>query len=322
MTHEKLKAPLRWYGGKGNMLAKLLPLIPEGGYPYCEPFCGSASLLFARAPAPVEVINDIDGDIVNVFRVLQCPESAEKFRYLVNVTPYARSELERALEIWHTGTDDPVLRAWAFFVRCNMGFSGKPAKSAGDWGRSFISTNGMSKKANEWLMRLTMIDAWRWRLMMVQIDNRNAIEVIRYWDNPKAVFYVDPPYIPETRKPGSRSVYKNELSREDHNALTDTLLKCEGAVVLSGYRDQEIHSPLEQSGWARVDFVTACHAAGRIRGSGLTGKGTVTKKQKRVESVWINQKAISLLPKEIQESIKDMQTQQEREDRPLQLKLF
>jgi len=291
------------------MLAKLLPLIPCGGRPYCEPFCGAASVFFARDPAPIEVLNDIDSEIVNLFRVLQNPETLDRFRRIITSTPYARAELGRAIEIWRTGIDDPIWKAWSFFVRCNMGFSGVPAKHVGTWSRAFTSASGISKSTSDWLMRLTMIDACHWRLERARIHNRDAIDVIKCWDNPNAVFYIDPPYVLETRKRSARDVYHKEMSRGEHNELTHLLLKCVGAVVLSGYRDQEVHTPLEDAGWIRIDFETACHAPHAMHVSKLQDHRNIIKREKRTESVWINQRAISMLPPETQEHIKELKAE-------------
>lgn len=287
---ELLRAPFGWFGGKGNMLAKLLPLIPAGGRPYCEPYAGAASLFFARDPAPVEVLNDLDGRIVNLFRVLQDREQFEELRHRIMWTPYARAEFGRALDILKAGSDDPVERAWAFFVTQNQGFGGV-ASTIGRWGRTFVSRGGMASTTNTWIMRQTLVDAWRWRLMRCQIDNRDALEVIRYWDSTDTVYYVDPPYHHDTRK--DTSVYTVEQEHDHHAALVETILGCQGAVVLSGY-DHPVYQPLVDAGWERVDFETACHAAGRVRGSGLQGRGAAKAKAPRAEVVWRNPRAVEM----------------------------
>jgi DNA adenine methylase len=188
---ERLRAPFQYFGGKSKMLAKLLPLLPPHKV-YVEPFCGAASLFFAKPPSPVEVLNDLNEDVVNVFRVLQNKETHEELRFRLMYTPYARAEFVRALEMRGQKDLTPVDRAWAFLVRQNMGVGGT-AKTSGNWGRVFISNQGCADVCNSWLMRLSMLDAWRWRLMTVQIDCRDALEVIRYWDSPDTLFYIDPP---------------------------------------------------------------------------------------------------------------------------------
>jgi len=285
-----MRSPIWYYGGKGNMTAKLLQLVPEGGRPYVEPYCGGASLFFAREPAPVEVLNDLNEEIVNLFRCFQDRHTFEELRHRIMYTLYARSEFIKALQV---GPDaDSVKRAWATFVKFNMCISGAP-ESPGTWGRTFTSTRGMSARNSSWIAKLTLLDAFRWRLMMAQIDCRDAIEVIKYWDNDEAVFYIDPPYVHDTR--ARKSVYSIEPGIDHHRNLVETILQCKGAVVLSGYA-HEVYLPLEHAGWERIDIKTSCHAAGRGRGTGMQGAGAATAKAPRVETVWRNPKAVMLKP--------------------------
>ena len=288
MSGERLRAPIRYYGGKGNMLGKILSLIPAGGKPYVEPYLGSGSVFFARDPAPVEVINDLDGDIVALMRALQDREQFEALRHRLMWTPYARDEFARAIETLNNPDACPVDRAWAKFVVCNQGMSGQH-KTVGSWGRTFTGKQGCADNTNRWLMRLSMLDAWRWRLMRAQIDHRDALEVIRYWDGEDAVIYCDPPYVHDTRK--RRDVYKVEASDDHHAQLVQTLLGCKGAVVLSGY-DHEIYQPLADAGWDVVRIDTVCHAAARWRGSKLRGAGAAMQHVPRTEVIWRNPRAV------------------------------
>lgn len=284
-----LRSPICYYGGK-NMLVRLLhSLVPSGGRPYCEPFCGGASLFFSREPAPVEVLNDINMEIVNLFRVLQNREMFEELRHRLMWTPYARMEFKRALEMPDDASD--LDKAWATFVKFNMGFAGQ-CRTIGNFGRVFISTGGMADTTNRWLMRLSMLDAFHHRLMRVQIDCVDAIQCIRYWDSPDTVFYIDPPYVHSTRK--SSNDYKHEMTEDQHRELVNCLIDCAGSVTVSGYSNL-IYRALESNGWMRIDHSTACRAAGRIRGSKLRGEGSVRQLAQRVESIWINRKCMDLL---------------------------
>jgi len=282
---ERLRAPFQYFGGKGNMLAKLLPLLPSHKV-YVEPFCGAASLFFAKPPSPVEVLNDLNEDVVNVFRVLQDKETHEELRFRLMYTPYARSEFVRAIEMLKQTDLTPVDRAWAFMVRQNMGFSGNIRASGGTWSRAFISKQGPADTCNKWLMRLSMLDAWRWRLMLVQIDCRDALEVIRYWDSPTTLFYVDPPYVTETRK--TLNAYAYEMSADQHKELVELLLGIKGKAVVSGY-EHPLYSPFGRAGWKVHKFHTACYAAGRIRQNGLQGDGSASAKVPRTEVVWVKE---------------------------------
>ena len=275
------------------MIPKLMRHVPQGGQPYCEPFAGAASLFFAREPAPVEVLNDLDDDIVNLFRCLQDKETFNELKHKIQYTLYSRAEFGLALEILHNKNEtNKLLRAWAFFVALNQGFGGKKPKNVGNWGRVFVSDNGCARNINCWIMRLSMLENWHKRLLMAQIDNRDAIEVIKYWDNPKAVFYIDPPYHHGTRK--SKNVYSAEPEHQYHAQLVETILSCQGAIVLSGY-DHPVYEPLKKAGWSVTCYKTACHAAGRTRNSGLQGKGNATAKVPRTEVIWSNPKAVDMI---------------------------
>jgi DNA adenine methylase len=290
----RLRSPIQWYGGKGNMVKKLMQHVPPGGQPYCEPYMGAASLFFSRPPAPVEVLNDLDGDLAGLFRCLQDKKTFKQLKHRIQHTLYSRAEFGRAIEILkNRGVTDQVLRAWAFFVAKNQGIGGV-SKSVGNWGRAFVSNGGCAENVNKWMMRLSMLDDWHLRLLRAQIDSRDAIEVIRYWDNRDAVFYLDPPYHQDMRK--SKHVYAIEPDHGHHVRLVETLLTCKGAIVLSGY-DHPVYAPLAKAGWTITRYQTACHAAGRGRNSGLQGKGSAMAKAPRTEVIWANPQAVRQMRK-------------------------
>jgi DNA adenine methylase len=283
------------------MIAKLRALVPHGGRPYCEPFCGGASLFFARDPAPVEVLNDTSGDVVNLFRCLQQRATCEELAFRVQATLYARREFEKALRImrreWSCSHEPDVERAWAFYVTQNQGMSGVPPTCAGNWSRVIThSRNGRASTTSSWIARQSLFGEWHDRLMRVQIDCRNALDVLRYYDNQDAVFYCDPPYLPNTRK--ETRVYACEGDETFHKRLVEVLLQLKGACVLSGY-DDPLYQPLLAAGWSVKTFHTACHAAVRTRNSGLQGDGASLAKVPRVECVWRNPRAAELTSGEI-----------------------
>ena len=131
-----------------------------------------------------------------------------------------------------------------------------------------------------------MLDWWHQRLSRVQLDCRDALTVIQYWDSVNTVFYIDPPYLHDTRVVGSAAKYHHECSDEHHRELVDLLLNIQGQVMLSGYPHIS-YDPLVEAGWQRMTKKTACHAAGRTRGSGLQGAGAALAKAPRTEALWI-----------------------------------
>lgn len=275
-----MHSPILWFGGKGRMTAKLLPLIPPH-HTYVEPFGGGASLLFAKKPSPVEVYNDLDSGLVNFFRVLRDPEGFERFHLLVSLTPYSREEFNSCRETWEGCTDD-VERAYRWYVVARMSFSGMFGAS---WGFAVTATTrGMSMPCSNWLSVIERLPQIHQRIMRVQIEHDDFRQIIRTYDTPGTLFYCDPPYVPDTRKSGS---YKHEMTVEDHNDLVELLLGVKGMAILSGYR-HPVYEPLERAGWRRHDYETSCSATARTRATGILGKGSLEKMQPRVESVWVS----------------------------------
>lgn len=270
---KRLRSPIVWFGGKGNMVAKILPLFPAHRI-YAEPFSGGASLLVAKEPSPVEVYNDMDKGLVTLFRVIRDPEKFGRFYHLAVNTPYAREEW-RVCRDWEKYSDE-VVRAWAFFVSIRQSFSGLRHS----WGRSVTSSHrGMAETASSWMGIMEMLPEIHRRLMRVQVENKDFRAILREYDTPETLFYCDPPYIPETRRDGQ---YEHELTGEDHRELVDLLLSLNGKVVLSGYA-HEIYKPLERAGWERKDWETHCVVSGRTRAT----QGATKEQTRRVESVWI-----------------------------------
>ena len=289
-TSPGIPGPVFWYGGKGMMAELLLPLLPSAKV-YVEAYGGAASLMVRRPPAPVEAYNDLNGDLVNLFRALQSPRRFRVLKRRLLFTPYSRQEFAEALRVL-AEEKDPNERAWAFFTAQNQGFSGT-AKSVGNWSRVFVSCRGMAKSASRWLGRLGYLDAWHRRFMRVQIDQRDALDVLRYWDSPETLFYLDPPYMAQSRAKGNTNMYAHEADDAHHAALLDLLPSLQGAVVLSGY-DAPIYRQLDDAGWERREFKTACHAAGRTRNSGLQGAGSALALVPRTEVVWRNQHCLEM----------------------------
>jgi DNA adenine methylase len=278
-------APFWWVGGKGKLARWIIKFLPRG-HIYVEPFAGAASVFWhLPEPYPVEVLNDLDQRIVNLYRVLQ---DREKFRELLHRliwTPYSRAEFARALATLQDPEADEVSRAWAFFTAQNQGFGGK-AGAVGNWGRVLAArAYGMANTTSQWRSRLKLLTYWHERLSRVQIDSVDGIEAIRYWDTPGTVFYVDPPYVLETRV--THDLYPNELALDDHWRLVETLLQVKGKAILSGY-DHPVYRPLEKAGWVKVARETACHGVVKGRRSGLQGSGSARSKVPRMETLWIN----------------------------------
>lgn len=272
--------PFAWLGGKVRMAKRLLPLLPAH-HTYVEPFAGSAALLFAKPPSPVEVINDRDEGIVNFFRVLRDPDSFRRFKRLVTLTPYARTEYLRARATW-VECADAVERAWAWFIVARMSFGGCFGSSFG----TCISTSsrGMAAEVSSYLGAIERLPEVAARVLRVQVENQDWRVILKRYDTPETFFYLDPPYLPETRRDGG---YRYELSAGDHEEMVERLLALQGKAILSGY-DAPLYDRLTAAGWQKRAYHLTCNVAGRTRASGLLGPGAVKARQSRTEMVWAN----------------------------------
>ena len=278
---QKANAPFLWFGGKGKTWRYILPHFPTAKI-YVEPFAGAASIFFnlPENKYPVVVLNDLHDGIITLFRVLQDKAKLEELQHRLCFTPYSRAEFCKAIDLIKSGVYiDDIQKAWAFFVTQNQGFGGV-AETYGRWGRVFASRTAMAETNSSWQNRISKLMWYHKKLMTVQLDNQDALQVIQYWDSPDTLFYCDPPYLADTRKSGK---YQHDCCDDFHNKLVDTLSAIKGQCVLSGY-DNPIYDRLN---WQKKDFKTTCSAAGRTRGSGLQDKGNAIDKQQRVETLWL-----------------------------------
>jgi DNA adenine methylase len=263
------------------MLARsLIRLFPEHDK-YIEVFGGGASLLFAKEPVGLEVYNDLDQDLTNFFRVLRNPDQFQRFVQLASLTPYSRSEYYRALRTWQS-CDDPVGRAFNWYIVARWSFSGR--FGAGHATSTNTVARGMAGAVSRWLSIVEKLPEAHARLSRVQIECQDWRTILERYDGPGSFVYVDPPYVPDTRRQGT---YAHELTEADHAELVDRLLAYPGKVMLSGYA-HSVHEPLVREGWNKTDIATVCVAAGGVRNSGLRGPGALTKHQPRIESAWRN----------------------------------
>ena len=223
------KIAFGWYGGKFSHLGWLLPLLPQCQH-YCEPFAGSAAVLLNRKPSPVETYNDLDGNVVNFFKVLR--EKPEELIRLISLTPFARDEFVESL----FDCDETLERARRFFVRARQVRSGlAQTATPGRWAScGNTSRNGMSGTISRWFGGISHLSEIAERLLRVQIENRPAIEVIHRFDSPETLFYVDPPYPHESRN--DSKAYGYEMTDEQHRELATVLHSVKGSVAISGYQ--------------------------------------------------------------------------------------
>ena len=222
-----------WYGGKYSHLNWLLPLLPNANH-YCEPFSGSAAVLLNRDTSPVETYNDLDGEVVNFFRVLR--DQKDDLIYAIGMTPFSREEFQLAISTRDSKTLMPLERARRFFIKARQVRTGlAQTASNGRWANCLhTSRAGMAGAVSRWLGSVEGLEYIASRLLRVQIENDSALNVIPRYDSSDTLFYCDPPYPHESR--GDKNAYKHELSDDQHRKLAYVLHQVKGKVAISGYR--------------------------------------------------------------------------------------
>lgn len=228
------KAPIAWYGGKYYIAKWIIDHIPEHRV-YVEPFGGMANVLLKKHPSEVEVFNDLDDRVVNLFRVIRDPDRLQELKRRSELTPYSRSEFVSLCE--EPEPEDEVDRAWWFFVRCRQarGGIGMSAITKTAWATSKRTRRGMPETISKYLAAIDGLDDVAQRFRHVVLEAMPAIELIKKYDGPDVLFYCDPPYPAETRHGRRAQKYAFEMTDLEHRILLETLKACSGKVLLSSY---------------------------------------------------------------------------------------
>lgn len=241
--------PLKWHGGKFYLAKRILPLIPEHIH-YVEPFFGGGSVLFSKPSEMIlnhsEVINDLNLELTNFWAVLKDTDQFAKFVRIVTATPFSTEAWNEALA---NESVCPVDRAVAFFVRYRQSRQGLGSVFA-TMSRT-RTRRGMNEQVSSWLSAIEGLPEVHARLQRVVIFNESATRVIKHQDGLHSFFYLDPPYLHETRS--STSCYEFEMSVEEHQELLDVLEKVSGKFLLSGYPSKLYDEYATRNGWNRID---------------------------------------------------------------------
>lgn len=243
---------LRYHGGKYRSAPRIVGLFPPHRI-YVEPFGGGASVLLRKPRAYAEVYNDLAGEVVNVFRVLQDPATAARLRELLYLTPFARDEFLAAYQ----HTTEPIESARRAIARAFMGFGSAGFNAKHGTGFRSNSKRSGTTPALDWMHYPDQVPAFVERLRGVVIENRDALLVMPQHDSAETLFYVDPPYPESVRAEGAitgvRQRYIHELSDDDHRALAKVLRSLAGMVVLSG-RACALYDVELYPDWERYEF--------------------------------------------------------------------
>jgi DNA adenine methylase len=267
----RIPNPLKWHGGKYYLAPKIVALMPVHLH-YVEPYAGGLSVLLSKNPEGIsEVVNDINSELSNFWSILKDERQFAKLKRIVEATPFSELEWEMAQTAIPDG--DAVQRAAAFFVLCRQSHSGRMQYFA------TLTRNRTRRKMNEqasaWITAIDGLPAVYERLRRVVILNRKATDVIREQDGPKTLFYLDPPYVHETRVT-TTEYGDHEMSIEEHRQLLEQIASCTGRFMLSMYRHEMYDDFARRMSWHRVDFDLPNNAAGGAA------------KRRMTECIWMN----------------------------------
>jgi DNA adenine methylase len=262
-----MKAPIRYFGGKGGMLNRLITMFPADCRVYVEPYGGAGSVLLGKPRHPIEIYNDLERNVYTLFKVLADPVMFERFRHLCELAFYDKALSDEYRLTLRCEGVEPVQRAFMFWYVNHTRRNG-----IGGFSINGTIRRRMSKSVSDFLSSVEGLPALHARLSGVVITNFDALTFFEEHDRANTFMYLDPPYVQSTR---GHTRYVQDADDAHHNALIDRLLGLKKAkVLLSGY-DNLLYERLTGSGWSRRAFVVH------------TQDGTNAPKDK-TEVVWMN----------------------------------
>ena len=260
-----MRAIFRYPGSKWMIADWIIQHFPAGyeKMVYLEPFAGSGAVFFNKIPGAVETINDLDSNIVNLFRVLR--DRPEDLKNALELTPYSREEYDKSFE----DCDDPVEKARRYMVRTTQSIGAKLGSKCGWRNHKQMKIGGTACK---WGGITDTIDDATGRLRgdtthLVQIEHMDALRLIAKYNNADVLMYLDPPYLRDVRKSGR--LYKHEMDISGQIAMLEAIKNSRAKILLSGY-DSEMYNQY-LAGWKTDTTITHTTSA-----------------EKAEEKIWMN----------------------------------
>ncbi|MCF7975537.1 MAG: DNA adenine methylase [Phycisphaerae bacterium] len=275
MKYRKPAAPLKWHGGKSYLADWIINLMPRHLH-YVEPFAGGLAVLLAKNPFDPrhqwgdksfergcsEVVNDLNQELMNFWTVLQRDESFRQFQRIVEAIPFSQSQWKKAAMRMAPQHELDVQAAVAFFVRCRQSRAGG-FKTFAPLTRN-RTRRCMSEQASAWLNSVSGLAHVHERLKRVIVLCDDALKIIKQQDSEQTLFYLDPPYVHNTRT--ATNAYKYEMDNSAHAELLATIQQCRGRIILSGYPNELYNQTLRN--WnqhaRKIDNKVSCGRSKRI----------------------------------------------------------
>lgn len=236
-----MKAIAKYPGSKWSLADWIINFFPKH-HSYLEPFFGSGAVLFNKPRSNIETVNDLDGNVVNLFEWIK--KDPERLAHEIYYTPYARQVYEDAFA---AVPEDGLGKAVNFYIRLNMGHGFRTTGEKVGW-KNDVQGRERSYASQDWCNLPEKIMQAAERLRGVQIENRPAADLIPRFNYENVLIYCDPPYMLNTRH-GKQ--YRHEMDARDHECLLALLLAHKGLVVISGYETELYNNML--AGWRRYE---------------------------------------------------------------------
>lgn len=230
MKSKGISPVLKYPGSKWSTAQWIISHFPSEyeKMTYLEPFFGSGAIFFNKNRSTIETINDLDEQVVNLFRVIR--EHPEELATLIEMTPWSRTEYRES----YTQTGRTIEDARLFLIRMWQAIGAKSSDTTG-WRNNIKGNNGNLTQFNNRLPQDILKVSERLKHTsgsLVQIENQDAIQLINRYNRKNVLMYIDPPYVLSTR---CGRIYKHEYSNENHIKLLETLKAQESKVIISGY---------------------------------------------------------------------------------------
>lgn len=248
-----MKAVVKYPGSKWSLAGWIISFFPEH-HSYLEPFFGSGAVFFNKPRSNIETVNDLDGNVVNLFEWVK--RDPERLAHEIYWTPYARQVYEDA---YAAEPEDSLGRAVNFYIKLNMGYGFRTNGEKVGW-KNDVQGRERAYASLDWCSLPEKIMQAAERLRGVQIENRPAVEVIRRFNSPRVLVYADPPYVLGARH-GKQ--YRHEMDDRDHRELLEVLLEHRGPALISGY-DTDLYRDMLK-GWHREERCSRSQSGRRKR---------------------------------------------------------
>lgn len=240
-----MKAIFKYPGSKWSIADWIISYFPEH-HSYLEPFFGSGAVLFNKPRSNIETVNDLDGNVVNLFEWIK--KDPERLAHEIYYTPYARQVYEDAFA---SIPEDSFGKAVNFYIRLNMGHGFRTTGEKVGW-KNDVQGRERAYASQDWCNLPDKIMQAAERLRGVQIENRPAVELMKRFNYPNVLIYLDPPYVLDARY-GKQ--YRYEMDNTDHENLIAAAKNHKGPVLISGYASELYNELLKD--WHREE--TTCY---------------------------------------------------------------